>query len=285
MTFVFGMMKGLNQDQILYMNLLRIIGCTFFLVFITENSLGSPHVRNEIEMAFNKHRNIIPIMLEDDVVIPDTIQYYIGSIQQVNGRFLENDLNLAEKLIQILPDSLRDTMEIENGVLKRVKDGISDIVIPEEVKVIGNSVFRNQTSLEKVILSEGVVEIGESAFRNCINLKHVSIPRSVDFIRKGAFRGCIKLQDVEFKDIDDNFIEFESFVFRNCPSLVIVNLPNQLGELSVGLFESCTKLKHIKLPDKLNIISERAFANCESLQSIDCPDTVAKIRDLAFALV
>ena len=58
------------------------------------------------------------------------------------------------------------------------------------ISYIGNSAFRNCSSLTSVTIPEGVTSIGESAFYSCSGLTSITIPESVTSIGDYAFSGC-----------------------------------------------------------------------------------------------
>lgn len=53
-------------------------GCV--LILVTPNSVNSAHVLNEIDFAFSKKGNIIPVII-GDVELNDTMMFYLGSHQ------------------------------------------------------------------------------------------------------------------------------------------------------------------------------------------------------------
>ena len=85
----------------------------------------------------------------------------------------------------------------ENGVLTRVElNGATEVAIPSNVKVIGDSVFSGYM-LTKVTIPEGVGSIGNMAFECCAGLTEIKIPPSVTNIGASAFSGCNDLRKVE----------------------------------------------------------------------------------------
>lgn len=56
---------------------------------------------------------------------------------------------------------------------------LQKIVLPENLRKIGNEAFENCTALEEAILPESLSEIGDYAFTECKNLKEITIPANV----------------------------------------------------------------------------------------------------------
>lgn len=76
---------------------------------------------------------------------------------------------------------------------------LSSITIPDQVKIIGWSVFGECSSLKSVILPDGLTEISLKAFCFCSSLEEISIPDSVTYIDSEAFCGCHSLKDKHIK--------------------------------------------------------------------------------------
>ena len=74
--------------------------------------------------------------------------------------------------------------------------GVENITIPEGVQTIGNTVFRNCTSLKNVALPKTLTSIGENSFRGCTSLTSIVIPEKVTSIGAQAFNGDTGLKSV-----------------------------------------------------------------------------------------
>ena len=73
-----------------------------------------------------------------------------------------------------------------------------NVVIPEEVEVIGDSAFNRNTNLESVEFKAGsqLQAIGKDAFEGCTALSAIIIPDAVTVIGRDAFHGCTNLSEV-----------------------------------------------------------------------------------------
>ena len=78
---------------------------------------------------------------------------------------------------------------------------LSSITIPSGVKVLGNNLFADCTSLEEVILPEGIESIGNGTFGGCSILSSVTVPSTVKNIGERAFSECDSLSRVTVKAI------------------------------------------------------------------------------------
>lgn len=68
---------------------------------------------------------------------------------------------------------------------------MTDVVVPSDVKAIGNYVFQNCECLENITFPKGLESIGDNCFQNCIKLKAVDIPNSVKTVGRNLFASCI----------------------------------------------------------------------------------------------
>ena len=67
-------------------------------------------------------------------------------------------------------------LTILNGILVICDENATEVVIPDDVKIIGENAFEGCTSLTSVVIPESVCEIMEGAFRGCRALKSVTLP-------------------------------------------------------------------------------------------------------------
>ena len=108
---------------------------------------------------------------------------------------------------------------------------ITKITLPEGLKKIGESAFRDLVSLESVNIPKTVRSIGEDAFSDCISLKTVIVPKGVRDIGDNAFSvqsaGFSALEYVELPSTLKYFKEdckwYRVFLFRSelSPHLVV----------------------------------------------------------------
>lgn len=80
---------------------------------------------------------------------------------------------------------------IGNGVLEKYieEDGVTEIVIPEGVTVIGEEAFGSCQRLQSVCIPESAARIGDGGFERCTSITSVTIPESVTSIGGNVFNG------------------------------------------------------------------------------------------------
>ena len=98
------------------------------------------------------------------------------------------------------------TFVISNGVLTGYNGEGGDVVIPKvddngnDITAIGDSAFKDNTTITSVSIPAAVTEIGESAFEGCTGLESVTIPNGVTVIGKAAFKNFTKLESMSTFD-------------------------------------------------------------------------------------
>ena len=73
---------------------------------------------------------------------------------------------------------------------------LTSLVIPGNVKSIGNHAFGACYNLTDLTIGEGVETLGKDIFNSCTSLESVTIPASVTSIGEGAFIYCLKLAKI-----------------------------------------------------------------------------------------
>ena len=126
--------------------------------------------------------------------------------------------------------------------------------IPDGVKTIGESAFKNRVGLEEIVLPNSIIEIGNYAFECCNDLKKVVL--------------------------SSNLVKIGSFSFYHCTNLEEVAFPNSLQIIDEQAFKDCWRIQKVVLPKSMKEIGKSAFDRCFALQSFVIPDTVKKCQEI-----
>ena len=178
-------------------------------------------------------------------------------------------------------------------------------IIPNGLKVIGDSYFKNCKSLIKVTIPDGVKEIGWSAFENCSSLSEINIPNSVTEINYRAFVNCTSITQINLPDCVTYIGEA---AFENCSSLVKINIPDntkirkcefknlfnyllfllklfitklRYTTIKQATFRNCFSLTQMIIPNSITDIEYAAFENCFSLKKITFLNPKTHIHELS----
>lgn len=149
----------------------------------------------------------------------------------------------------------------------------ADVVIPTEldgkpVKIIGNSCFYGNTSIETVTVPEGIETIENAAFYYCPSLRRAKLPESCTFFGEKLFSWCTSLETVT---LPESMTVIPDYAFNNCPALYEVVWNTTVTRIGVRAFSWCTSLTDITVPESVTEIADYAFYCCGTLQSVKLP--------------
>ena len=142
------------------------------------------------------------------------------------------------------------------ALIKTSGKNITNIILQNNVKIIGTSVFFGCRNLTYIVIPDSVTSIGFSAFEECTSLTSIEIPDSVTSIGDSAFKGCKSLTNIE--------------------------IPDSVTSIGNSAFENCTRLKSIGIPNSLKSIGKIAFRNCTSLTNVYYKGTVENWCNISF---
>lgn len=208
-----------------------------------------------------------------DIHIPD-----IGSFSSIDFEF--NPLSLAENLFI-------------NGRL------VTELVIPDGTKVIGQNAFKDFSPIKKVKIPDSVTSIGDSAFEGLRQLESIELPKNIEYIGSRAFAGCEKLKTIT---IPSSVKKMGLGVLYGCAGLESISIPFVGLEADGNQNESFANLfaEHIIVPNPLNKVENipeklksviitggksigySAFCGCKDIISISLPATLTEIEGKAF---
>lgn len=157
-----------------------------------------------------------------------------------NGGIIITDYTGNNKSVTI-PDTLDGSPVTEIGYDAFLNSQVTDVVIPDTVKIIG-----------------------DRAFSRCEQLSFIDIPKSVERIGTMAFWATPfekTLGDDEFVIIND------SILYKYNGESDIVTIPEGITCIGgYGFYKN--NLTEVIIPDSVRYIESQAFANCESLKSV-----------------
>lgn len=240
--------------------------------------LTCPFCGGDLQIDSNLEAAVCKFCKKPFVVKDAIVHNYINNVTNINA---ENVNIYTQK-----------DFVIEAGELKEYKGESVNVVIPDNVKVIGYRAFMGK-GIESVVLSENVVTIGNSAFANCSSLSSVTIPDSVKTIYDYAFYGCSSLKSIVMPKSSETIGDA---AFSGCSALKSITIPygvKALGKIQtahdyrynsyrVGMFSGCSSLESIEIPDSVNTIGDYAFSGCSSLMNVTIPKNVTAIGAEAF---
>ena len=198
-----------------------------------------------------------------------------GEINAKDFEFMKDSMenlaaiNLKEVSIMAVGDGDdRKADEIPHDALSS-KMTLTNLVLPDKLKAIRNSAFRDCQNLTgSLLIPEGVTEIDAKAFWGCRN-----------------YNGTLSLPST-LKKIGDiiGYTNYWDGPFYGCRFACELVLPDNLEIIGVGAFGNNTGLHgNVQLPSKLKYLGEGAFTGDPNLTgSITIPQGVTNIPENCF---
>lgn len=214
-------------------------------------------------------------------------------------------LNLKE--VKIIDNYYHEEDRIPGYIFDRSLVHLYNIVLPDNLKTIGDGAFYYQSLSGSLTIPEGVITIEPYAFGNCENLSGVlSLPSTLEFINTSAFQNCgftcELLLPQNLKSIDNeafsgcsgfygNLIlpeglsRIKNAVFSNCNHLTgDLIIPQNVKEIMYDAFSGCSGLNgRLTLPEGLRHIENSAFKSCKFSGPLVLPSTLKFIGRESFS--
>ena len=202
-------------------------------------------------------------------------------VTEIKKRTFSNCSSLANVTIKGEVTSIGESAFLNNA--------FTAIQLPETLKTIGSSAFKNCGKLEKITLPNNTANIGNAAFLNCSALHLVSMPDSVASVGQNVFfyndditveirknsgtvaDKLIAQQGIHHVILDENISTIGKNVFDSCYELSTVTYGNET-----------VKSGEYKLSKFIKTIGSEAFKDNPLLRNLIVPDTLGTIGDNVF---
>ncbi|MDE7225654.1 MAG: leucine-rich repeat protein, partial [Ruminococcus sp.] len=210
-------------------------------------------------------------LCEGDIIIPDGIRVIskyafefcygpksitlpdsVTSIGNCAFYFCSNliSITIPESVTSIGEDAFYDTqwlaakrkenpLVIINSILIDGKKCNGDIIIPDGVTRINDSVFAGRSDLKSVTIPESMISIGDDAFSYCFGLTEITIPDSVTSIGDRAFFSCSGLTEIT---IPESMTSIGDGAFSRCSGLESITILNPDCEIYYDSDTICNEL-------------------------------------------
>ncbi|MBO7486558.1 MAG: leucine-rich repeat domain-containing protein [Spirochaetaceae bacterium] len=245
-----------------------------------------------------------PVSSSGDLTISSvTPVYKKWAVSNSSPKTIQFSSSLEENDLIVIPYTDDAIMQIYNDTGKKIKlnlknmhtngpnfyttyinppSCVTELVFPDSITEIGDSVFYSSTNLTSVTLPNNLQSIEASAFANCTQLSSVTFgsPSSLQTIGEGAFYGTAISGEIT---IPQGVETIGPSAFSQCVSLTAVSIPNSVTTIGIAAFQTCTSLSNVNIADGSNLttIGGLAFRN-SGVTSIIIPDTVTSIGNSAF---
>ncbi len=201
-------------------NIKTVSKAAFFYINTLQKVTIEDGVKTLKDYAFKYCRNLTDVTMADSVtklgnyVFEDchsleNISFSknltsIGSDILIDTKFRKNKENWQDNILYANTYALDSDIVNLKGKVK-IKDGvtviaarafspsskyynnITEVIIPDSVKIIGREAFNNCRALKKVTIPKSVKTIGNDAFNGCENLSELTLKNGIETIGKRAF--------------------------------------------------------------------------------------------------
>ena len=188
--------------------------------------------------------------VSDFVIVGKTLAKYFG----------ESEILIIPSGVEIMGSNAFHFMDSDARQQRGIRS-IKEIILPDTVKIIGDSAFYDLINLEKINIPVTVTTIGSAAFKECYNLKEIVLSDSILEIGSSAF----SYSGLENIIVPPKIKSINGSTFRGCRNLASVSLPNGLESIGESAFNDCEKLESINVPITVEFIDYNAFASCDKL--------------------
>lgn len=239
---------------------------------------------------FNDNSKITGLTISDDSALTEI---EAGAFERSGVTSLEIPDGVEEIAERTFKDSKLSTITFHNVSLSKLKSigseafagsRITRIVMPGEMRVIGESAFKSCLNLKSMNLT-GTEVIGRDAFKGCSKLgtdgNSVGFGYGLKEIGDSAFEGS-GLTSVSFTTAGAGIETWGTSVFAECKNLTSVTLNSDMDSIPENMFRDCTKLKTIRLPENCTTIETQAFFGCDALTTVTIPENTEIIQTEAF---
>ena len=153
---------------------------------------------------------------------------------------------------------------------------VTDVIIPNSVKGIGQNAFRHASYLVSVTIPNSVTSIGSSAFEECSGLTSVSFGNSVTDIGNYAFKNCKGLTSIS---IPNSVTSIGQSSFHECSGLTSVIIPNNVKSIGQSAFEGCSGMTSVTIGNSVTSIGKSAFQGCAGLTDLTIKNRPKAVYD------
>ena len=159
---------------------------------------------------------------------------------------------------------INDHYVVNNGVLKRCIGEIDNLVIPDAVLKIDESLFSDYQHFENISIPKNLVDISDSFFQHC-RAESVSVVNGNP--QYYVENGCL---------IDG----YTATLVWGCSGCTIPS-DGSVTKLGANAFSHCIGLERIVIPDTVTDIESGAFRCCYWLDEVIMPDAFAdRLEDI-----
>ncbi len=165
---------------------------------------------------------------------------------------------------------------------------VTDIVVPNTIKEIGNYQFYGFNSVKHIIIQNGATSIGCNAFENCLSLESITLPSSIKKIATIVFYKSNLMENVYYNGTIEDWCEItfdnlfstpmsygkhfyllnDNDQYEELTKIVISDKVTNIGDYQFYGFDNVTE---VTVSSSVVTIGKSAFESCKSLKKMTLP--------------
>lgn len=142
----------------------------------------------------------------------------------------------------------------------------------------GADLYLNGELVTEIVISDIAKGVGQYQFYGCRSIEKVTIDKAITRIGTFAFAECYRLKEII---LPDTLTTIHSSAFENCYSLDNVTVPSSVSALTDSIFKKCLSLRRISLPRSMKSIQISSFSLCPLIEEINYGGTVAEWKSIS----
>ena len=194
------------------------------VIYIPDNTLSAYQQAWGDEYLFVNNESSLTLHVETSGTLSDLI--FDAGMRPVNvakltltGTLNDNDFTCMRETMTSLVDVDLSGITNTSGVNFNSKTNLMRVVLPTNLKSIGEYAFSWCSSLTSLTIPNSVTSIGTQAFYECSSLTSITIPNSVTSIGDWAFNDCSSLTSIT---IPNSVTSIGNYAFHFCSSLTSI---------------------------------------------------------------
>ncbi|MBE7067946.1 MAG: hypothetical protein E7381_01450 [Clostridiales bacterium] len=237
----------------------------------------------------------VPVQKTGSITVPKTVTLFADRCAQYSkvSEIIWEDADNADGLpltignnaLQNMPN-LKNvrfperTVAIGSSMFYGSSCKVQTVYIPANVETIGESMFRDCTTVTEVTFADGckITAIPNSMFYRATKLKAIRVPANVEKIGTYAFRECSSVTSFSFEE-GSKITTLSGAIFQGM-KLTELTIPDGVSMLDGNVFTGMSYLKTLNLSSSFSQISTIGnqqqsnflFDNCTKLEAVNIPE-------------
>ena len=251
------------------------------------SSLSSVTLGNNVTeigiQAFMNDSSLTAITIPDSITVAGYSAFMNCDLRSVNTNKIETiSVNLFANNYNLSNITMTDsTVNIRDNAFDSAS--ISAITIPQNVRSLSNTAFRNCNNLQRVVWDVNDTEptgYASKFLNNSETIRTFEFGEHCTVIPNGL---CSRMYNIESIIIPNTIIRIGTGVFAGSPisigsGIKELVIPDSVTNIGSQMCFNCVSLETVTIGGGVTVIPSRCFAGCSSLETVDLSNNPNKIN-------